>query len=315
MSAFPHTTPTARRRPSASAMLVGLPLLAALVGALLALAFGRGPTTSSEPRKRTPAPAGPTFAAGDLRVSLPIGWTRTRTGPDVPGFPGGARTLHARVRDAAVAIAVLPVERASLLPPALADRPPRPRVVSAGTIGGYHYSLPSTARRDVIAVPTTQGVVTIACTAAPPGECEHALRGLRLARGSFVEPGANAAFLARLPGATRTLDAQHLRMRERLAQTRDPHDGARAARRLAGANEAASRTLRPFAPTTHGQAAATVELLDRLGDGYARLAGAVERGDRRGFKLTATAIDADEARLAASLQAWQRRLADPSAPG
>jgi hypothetical protein len=315
MSAFPHTTPTARRRPSASAMLVGLPVLAALVGILLALAFGRGTTTSSEPRKPTPAPAGPTFAAGDLRVSLPIGWTRTRTGPDVPGFPGGARTLHARVREAAVAIAVLPAERASLLPSALADRPPRPRVVSTRTIRGYHYVLPSTSRRDVIAVPTTQGVVTIACTAAPPGECERALRGLRLARGSFVAPDANAAFLARLPAAATTLDAQHLRTRERLARTTDPEEAAGAAARLAAAYEATGRTLRPLAPTTHGQAAATVALLDRLGDGYARLARAVGSGDHRAFKTTATAIDADEARLAASLQAWQRRLADPTAPG
>ena len=165
----------------------------------------------------------------------------------------------------------------------------------------------------MIVVPTTQGVVTIACTEAPPGECEQALAGLRLARGAFLAPDPGAAFLSRLPAATRTLDAQRLRQRGRLARTKNAEGGARAAARLAAAYETAERALRPLAPGPRGPAAATIDLLERLRAGYGRLGAAVKAGDRGAFKDAATAIDADEARLSARLAAWRRQLTGPAA--
>jgi hypothetical protein len=316
MSAFPDTgtstTTSARRRRSLPPVLLAMPIAAALLGVLLALAFA--PEQKSAPSRPAPAPTGRTVATGDLRLTLPRGWIPTKTGPAVPGFPAGAETLHARARGADVAIALLPLQRASLLPPALDDVAPRPRITNAGAIGAYRYAFKRRTHRTVLAVPTTQGIATIACAAAARRECDRVLRGLRLAQGSFVAPDADAAFLVRLSAATKTLDTQHLRTRERLAHTTSPEAGAHAAARLAAAYETSARTLRPLVPARHGESATTIALLDRLRDGYQRLAGAVRGGDRAAFKATGRAIDADEARLAASLQAWQRRLTGP-APG
>jgi hypothetical protein len=314
MSAF--TGSTARRRPSTPTLLIGAPVLAALLGALLALVVGSG--AGGGAADRPARPTGRALAVGDLRVTLPEGWRPASKGARVPGFPHDGHTLHARVGDPAlgggdVAIAVLPAQRPSLLPRALDDGGMPPRGVEAGAVRGSYYFVSSTVSRDVIVVPTTQGVVTIACTDAPPGDCEQALAGLRLARGAFLAPDASAAFLSRLPGATSTLDAQRARERGRLAHARDAQRGARAATRLAAAYDTAARALRPLAPGRRGPAAATIDLLETLHARYGRLGAAVRAGDRSAFRTAATAIDADEARLAASLKAWRPRLAGPAA--
>jgi hypothetical protein len=314
MSTFGDIAPTVhRRRPRSSVALVGVPVLAAILGALLALAFGEG--SGAPPPRAAAAPSGAALAAGDLRVTLPHGWTQSRKAAEpVPGFEG-ARAIHARAGHAELTIALLPARRASLLPWGLGAAPSRPSIVRAGAIRAYHYALPATGRgsREIVVAPTSQGVATIACSAAAAGACDRVLHGLRLATGAFVALDANAAFLAHLPAATRTLDAQHLRTRERLASTTDPEEAAGAAARLAAAYEATARTLRRLAAARGGRAAATVDLLDRLRSDYARLALVVRRGDRAAFKAAAAAIDAGEARLAARLQAWQRVLAAPAA--
>jgi len=320
MSAFRDIAPTFQRRPRPATVLVGVPVLAAIVGALLAVAFGRGPGTPA-PRAAAPAPAqapaGPALSAGALRVTLPPGWTQSKGkgAEPIPGFDG-AHAIHARAGHATATIALLPAHRASLLPAHLAKTPPRPAVARAGAIRAYRYALPAAgeATREVIVAPTTHGIATIACSPAAASGCDRILHGVRLTAGAFLALDASAAFLARLPAATRALDAEHLRMREALARTTDPDEAARAATRLATAYEAAERTLNPLATTPNGRAAATVDLLQRLRDDYARLAPAVRAGRRAAFKAAAATVDADEARLAARLQAWQRVLAGPSAP-
>ena len=54
---------------------------------------------------------------------------------------------------------------------------------------------------DIVVVPTTLGVATIACSSevVAPDECAQALRGLRLADGSFLPLSAESAFLAGPP--------------------------------------------------------------------------------------------------------------------
>jgi hypothetical protein len=317
MNALGHMPTTVRRRPPASAVLVALPLLAAFLGAILALAFGddAGPA----PVRATPAPAGRTVAAGDLRLTLPEGWTPIRTIPAMPGFEG-ARATFARSWNADVAIALLPAVKPSLLPAQLdAAKSPassRPRVAGAGTLRGYHYvrDPQGAGVLDVVAVPTTQGVATIVCrsTVVAPDECDLALRGLRLARGSFLPLSADAAFLSRLPAVAATLDAERVRLRERLARATLAEDPARTADRLAGAYAGARSALRPLA-APRSEAAGTVGLLETLRVHYVRLAGALRTGDRAAFAATVRAIDRDESRLAARLERWQRALAPPDA--
>lgn len=310
MSAFDHGGEAAPQRPFPAALLVGLPVLAAVVGAVLALAFGN---TDTAPVRST-SPPGETVAAGDLRLKLPEGWTPARKVQDVPGFEG-ARKAFARSWGADVTIALLPAVRPSLLPRLLGAAQgltsSRPRVVRAGAVRAYHYIGDTTADGviEVVVVPTTQGVATIACAslALAPGACDPALRGLRLARGSFLPLSADAAFLSRLPAVAATLDAQRVRLRARLARASLPEDAARAAARLAGAYAEARGALRALAAPP-SRAARTVRLLDGLRARYGRLADAVRTGDRTAFATTARAIGRDESRLATRLKSWQRAI-------
>jgi hypothetical protein len=316
MSAFRPVIATVHRRPSSStALLVGLPVLGALLGAILALALGGG--AGDAPSRTTPPPAARAVAAGDLRLTLPQGWHAVRSGPAVPSF-AGVRTAFARGPNVDVAIALLPAARRSLLPRGLDAahglRPSRPRVARAGALRAYHYVRIAKSQRalDVFAVPTTQGIATIVCssTTPVPGACDAALGGLRLARGAFVPLNADAAFLARLPAAAMTLDARRARLRTQLARASVSEAAVRIVARLAGTYAAAASTLRPL--VAHGSAAgATVRLLEQLRVRYGGLAGPLRTGDRAAFAASVLAIDLDESRLATRLEGWQRALALP----
>ena len=315
MSAFGHVSATVQRRHPASLVLVALPLLAALLGAVLALAFGK-PTTN-KPHAAAPVAesGGAVVSAGALRVTLPEGWTPTRTGPKIPGVDA-AHAAFARSYDSDVAIALLPARSPSLLPPALdvATKPAsaRPRIQRAGALSAYDYVRPAKDRRvlDIVVVPTTLGVATIACSSAvvAPDECAQALRGLHLTGGSFLPLSAESAFLAGLPDAMKTLGAQRLRLRTRLTRAGLVAGAARTAYRLAGTYGTADRALRPLA-APHSEARSTVILLRRLRSRYFTLAAAIRARDRGAFKAAARSIETNEQRLAARIEAWQRALA------
>jgi hypothetical protein len=284
-----------------------------ILGAILGFAF---PGDARDvPDHATVWPAGPVVAAGDLRLTLPDGWTRARAVRGIPGFDK-TRTAFAQSWSGNVAIGLLPATSPSLLPPALdaaaRSRSPGPRIVRVGAIRAYHYILVLDDRRvlEVYSRPTTQGIATIACssTAYEPGECEAGLLGLRLAHGSFLPLTAEAAFLVAISAVVTRLNAQRTRLRTRLARASHTEGAALTAARLARAYAAAGDALRPLAPP-RSNASATVRLFDRLRIGHRRLSWALLTRDRTAFARRARAIDRDEARLAAGLEGWQRVLA------
>jgi hypothetical protein len=304
--------PDVVRRPSPAAVLVGLPLIAALLGALLAMGLGDSPR---HPQSATvPTPRARVVVAGDLRFVLPDRWTAAATGPGVPGF-GGVRPAYIRSWSAKVAIALLPPTSPTLLPPPLAAtrRPgaPAPLVVRAGRVRAYHYVIVGGDDRaiDVYTAPTTRGTATVACSGIlyMPAECDLAVAALRLAHGSFLPLSADAAFLEALPAVMTRLNLARARLRERLANAASVASGARTATRLAAAYADASRVLRPLV-AAGGAAPATVDALARLRTAHGDLAGALRRRDRAGFGRAGRAIRTDEARLATALARWQRVL-------
>jgi hypothetical protein len=316
MSAFGQVAEPDRRRPFLTTVLVGLPFAGVLLGAVLALAFGGGDARTT-PDPAAAAPVQAVVTVGDLRLTLPDGWTTSRKGPTVPGFEG-ARTSFLRSWNADVAAAMLPAQQPSLLPRRLdaattsATAPTaKPRVARAGTVSGYEYVREAKGKRalDVVVVPTTQGIATIACESevVAPGECSEALRGLRLTRGSILPLGPDSAFLARLPAVTSVLGAQRLRLRTRLTRAGLVAGAARTAYRLAGTYGAAARALRPLA-APHSEARSTFILLRRLRSRYFTLAAAIRSRSRPAFKAAARSIDTNEQRLAARIEAWQRAL-------
>jgi hypothetical protein len=304
--------PAVVRRRSSVLLLVGLPLIAALLGALLASMVGGEKDAPPRPA-RTPPPR--VVAAGDLRFVLPDRWTPAATGPRAPGF-GDAKALFVRSWNAQVAVALLPPTSPSLLPPPLAAsarRPgaPAPLVVRAGRVRAYHYALVLGNARvvDVYAAPTTRGTATITCSGIlyMPAECDLAVSAVRLARGSFLPLSADAAFLEALPAVVARLNATRARLRGRLAGAATVDGGARTATRLAAAYAAADRALRPLA-AARGDAPATVRTLARLRTAHAELALALRGHDRGAFERAVRAVRADETRLERALARWQRAL-------
>jgi hypothetical protein len=310
--------PAVVRRRSSVLLLLGLPLIAALLGALLASVIGGGEGNAPRRAARTPSPR--VVSAGDLRFVLPDRWTPASTGPRAPGF-GDARALFVRSWNAQVAVALLPPTSPSLLPPPLAAaarRPgvPAPLVVRAGRVRAYHYALVLGNARvvDVYAAPTTRGTATITCAGIlyMPAECDLAVSAVRLARGSFLPLSADAAFLEALPAVVERLNATRARLRGRLAAAATVDGGARTAARLAATYAAADRALRPLA-TARGDARATVRTLARLRTAHAELAAALRAHDRGGFERAARAVRTDESRLERALARWQRALRAGSA--
>ena len=301
---------TPSRRPR-TRVLVGMPLLAALLGATLALAVRddtRGPAGGPPV---APAPAAPLVATGDLRFTPPVGWNPIRRSPGIPGLDG-AHATFLRNWSADVAIALLPPGRRSLLPaPLAAARAVRagPRVVHAGSVQAYHYIRLLDHHRvvEVYAAPTTRGTATVACamTVYTLGVCQQVLPALRLARGSFLAANEDAAFLERLPTAVAALDAQRKELRVRLARAQRADVAAGIIDRLASAYATADRQLRPLATP---RSAATVRMLGGLRAAYAGLAGVLRTGDRAAFARAARAIGDSETLLARRLTGWERAL-------
>ena len=307
MNAFASISATVQRHRTV-ALLAAVPVVAALIGALLGWAL-RGDAGSSSDRAEAPSGA-QTFAAGDLRLTLPEGWSRATKGLAVPGFDPARTTLLTSV-STDVAVSLVAPASPSLLPAGLDTGSRAPRVVRAGRVRAYHYVVALGANRviDLYAAPTTQGTATVACssTVYELGECQKVVGALRLARGSFLAPTENAALLERLPAVVAALNERRAPLRARLAAAVTPEGGARTAERLAAAYAAAARPLRPLI-VRRGAAIDTVRTLNRLRAEHVILARALRAGDRVTFSLTAQRIRRDERRLDRLLAGWERAM-------
>jgi hypothetical protein len=296
------------QRHRSAALLAAVPVVAALVGALLGLALRH----DSQPSSARPAAALDihTFAAGDLRLTLPEGWSRVTKGLNVPGLDPARTTLLSSV-STDVAVSQVAPTSPSLLPAQLAAGSRSARVIRAGHVRAYHYVVALGANRviDVYAAPTTRGTAIVACSSAvyELGECETVVGAIELARGAFLAPSPNAALLERLPSVVASLNARRGPLRQRLAAAPTADEGARAAEGLAAAYADAARPLRPLIVRS-GAPLATIRNLHRLRAEHAALAGALRAGDRVTFTVTAQQIRADEARLDRRLAAWQDAL-------
>ena len=307
MSAFASFSASVQRHRSAAALAL-VPIVAALIGALLGWAL-RG-DAGSDATRLSAEPDARTFAAGDLRLTLPNGWTQVTKGLRVPGLdPAHTTKLSSVSTDVAVSL-VAPTSP-SLLPKGLDAGTRTPRAVRAGRVRAYHYAVALGPSRfiDVYAAPTTQGTAIVACSSAvyELGECNTVVGALELARGGFLPPSPNAAMLERLPSVVATLNARRAPLRQSLASAATAEDGARAADGLAAAYGAAAEPLRPLIVRS-GAPLATVRTLHRLRAEHATLAAALRAGDSVTFTHTAQRIKVDEARLDRRLAAWQKAL-------
>jgi hypothetical protein len=261
-----------------------------------------------DPRERPARPeSGGVLRAGVASLPLAAGWEPARRST----IPGLEHAASARTIFGELSLDVRTPDHPSLLPAALLDgvglATARPAPASAGSRRAWAYDLPGSRSRIVaLVLPTTEGVVTIACAgdesfaAELAFECEDALAALRLDGAALLRPTAETAARTVVGPAISVLDEVRSTARRELASTRSPAARARAARRIAAAYEAAHRRLDPLA---RGDATPLPRELAALARAHRALAAASAKRDARAAARAGRAIERRERLLASRLRA------------
>jgi hypothetical protein len=250
--------------------------------------------------------------SGAARLPLPGGWEPLGRPSLLPGL-GGATAV--RGPDGEAAVDIRPPEDPSLLPAALvaaAGGKPTPAEVELSGRAAWGYELPAAApqrRLLALTLPTTAGVVTVACEAAADElsdaarRCGDALRGLQLNGARALPPTPETAVAIALPATIETLNRRRRTWRRALAATRSPAARHTAARRLANAYSAAARRLRPLAA---GEALRLPAALTALARHHRKLATAGLFRNAAAARRAGAAIEAGERELRPLLRALSR---------
>ncbi len=287
---------------------VGLATLAAAAaGVALGIVLTTGEQDGPEPRAAA-APPRIALTSGVARLPLPDGWEPLRRRSSLPGLE---EATAVRGVAADVALDIRAPEHPSLLPAgvpaATAGGLPAPRSLRVGARTAWRYELPGAragTRIVALALPTTGGVVTIACSSPSDTieragrECEGAMAGLQLDGASALTPARETAAAIALPETIAQLNRRRSAERSRLAATRSPARRSAAATRLARGYTAAAQRLRPVAG---GDAARLTTTLTALARRHGALASASARRDARAARRAGALIEREEQRLAALL--------------
>jgi hypothetical protein len=289
-----------------TAALLAATVLAAAAGVAVGGAFKSG---GNEPRANDVRPR-VGLASGVARLPLPAGWEPLGRRSSLPGLE---EATAVRGSGFDVALDIRAPEDASLLPAgveaAVPGGLPAPVPRRLGRRIVWRYNLPGAragSRVVALALPTTGGVVTIACASSAAaaahaaGECEHAAQSVQLRGASALAPTRETAAAIVLPRTAAALDRRRARQRRNLAATRSPLRRSGAARRLARAYADAAAQLRPVAA---GDAARLTAVLDALAREHRALAIASRQRDAGAAQLAGAAIERDERRLTALLAA------------
>jgi hypothetical protein len=294
-------------------LLVLTSALAAAVGVALGIVLAPGGSAESGSRAAAVEPR-IGLASGVARLPLPARWRPLRRRSTLPGFEEATavRAVHSEA-----AVDIRPPEHPSLLPAgaatAVASGLPEPRLRRLDDRLAWRYDLgelrPGT-RVVAFALPTTGGVVTIACASPAPAldsaaaECEQAVRAVQLDGASALAPEPETAAAIVLPDTIAELNRHRRSERRRLAATRSPRRRSAAALRLARGYAAAAAQLRPLAA---GDGLRLTETLRTLAGEHRALATASRRRDAVAARRAGAAIERDERRVAGLLAAMTER--------
>ncbi len=309
----------------------GLALAAACTIAL-ALVAGFLASRLADPDEEAPAPALRVVRLGPLELSVPDVWERAT--PRSTGI-AGLDSRRAVVLDPSpglqtrVIAMFAPADHPSLIPAALRsqlrDVPAAPLRSSLAGRPAWAYPLlvtrgTTTANEvtvlDVTVLPTTAGVLALACTApaaqATASDCATGVEQIAVQGAATLRPSPAVALASRLPVALARLDRARIEDRVALARARTPARQATLARRLQAHYRAAARSLRPAAAA---EWSSTIAAFERTAAGYDALARAADDGSRPRFAAARRALGDREQDLAAAideaLAAGSRRTAAP----
>jgi hypothetical protein len=267
-----------------------------------------------QPVARDTAPAARIAGAGPVELVVPTEWS-VRSRLPVEGLRPERTTVLAPTAGvpAYVVVTVEKVDHPSLVPAALravtlrpVPEPVRTTVLERPAWGYGELPIKGNRLMDVTVVPSTVGVLAIACIAprqwwsAATG-CAGGLRAMRLPDGAWLRPSPDVAFYARLPMVVRRLDRERSLGRAGLRRARTPEAQSVQARRLGLAYERAASALAPYAGPGEG-ATRVIAALRRSARAHRRLAGAAASGSPRRYARARQAIDGLDARLAGAFE-------------
>jgi hypothetical protein len=302
------------RLPGRATALLLIVLGAAAVGWLIGGA--------ADPEPVRPAPTRAVAGLDAAQVSVSGSWRRW-TGPPVIDGLDAARTAMFEPLPGLPASAVLtvaPARDATLVPAAfkaaLKQPPSKPARTTLAGLRAWRYGELATARgadlMDVTLVPTSAGVLALACLRPPSlsavvEDCADGVERVVLDDARPIAPGPDVAMLQRLPRALADLDTTRVRARRALQQASYPRGQARSAAALSAVHKRTARQLEPFA-SLGGDSAPLVVALEQLGAAYdkLRLAAAARRPPQ--YAAAAGIVRAREARLASALSRLSPRL-------
>jgi hypothetical protein len=251
--------------------------------------------------------------AGAATLTVPRGW-RIITLP--PGRKGGSSTTltpRSGSPDRVIVTMGGAADR-SLVPPQLRSlvrdlgRGPQP-VSLAGHRAWRYAAVPaqnSNGAIDVTVLPTTAGVLGIACAPAgwswsAPSGCSSSIESVSVDGAEILVPRQDLAFRLRLPAVLTVLDHARVRDRAALRQAATARAQVQLAQALAREHLSAADSLRAAASS------AGTPLVDRLTDtarAYDALAKAAAGSSASSYATARQSVTTAEARLAATAGQW-----------
>ena len=303
-----------RRRGPARGLLIGVVGLVVLAAAGAALAFV-APSRESPPQPRVES-------AGIVGLTAPGDWQRQAAPPRIPGFkvrdpvalapPGGSGAGLVAGRVQATAPVLLP----AAFQRRLADPPQNDDTVALGQVQAYRYAGLAPrgfdGRMNVYAVPTSEGVATVACYAPLDAQeflaqCERVASTLRLTGARPIPLGPDRRYAARLDQAIGRLNAARAAGGRRLQGARTPAGQARTAAGLSAAYRRAALSL-AGAPLNTTEDAANLRIVAALRTtqaAYARMASGARANDRGRYNAARAAVTRGEAAVQQAVEALE----------
>jgi serine/threonine-protein kinase len=294
-----------RRRRSRGKLLAAAVVLVAAVGA-------GGWVLAGGAREEPPAAPAPVRSAASPAVSLsyPASWEEVEPQAEVPGL-GLADAVALAPRDAGAGQGLMagraPGAGAYLLRPALVGRltsaPSLDDPVRLGRLEAFRHAGLRVAgypkELTLYVVPSTMGVVTVACFAEPDAaerflaECERVASTLRLEDGRPYPLAPDPAYGRRVSRVVGRLNVLRDARRERFGRAVTPRGQADAAAGVARAYGAAADALVAAPPERGPEARANQGIVRALREAqrsYSALAGAARTNDRPAFNSARAAV-------------------------
>jgi hypothetical protein len=276
-------------------------VVAAIVGFLAGGSGGGDKKASSSGGTPTVVAASP-----DVKAKVPDGWAKLSTVPAVPGLElsdgaafgpagkdGGDVVMLGGVGKSAANSTLLP---AGLIKAAGTTLPEKEAVESENGLQGYRYRNVKLAGFDrpvtIYAVPTTEGVVTLACLGAQ-STCDASANTMELVSAKPFPVGPSKDYAKAVGDALGALNRTVKSGQAKLSSAKTPQAQASAARSLSAAYAKAAKALRglDLSPADQLANAKLVAALTATSKAYANAAKAASKHDKKAYAQASKAVD------------------------